>query len=102
MIWRKTAIHTTTEAEEILSAELMELGIEGVQLEDKVPLSEADTKGMFIDILPDLGPDDGQAVVSFYAEILDAEAKEKRLEEAARTAADPSVDASYSFNASNL
>ena len=33
-----------------------------------VPLSESDTKGMFIDILPELPPDDGVAKVSFYLE----------------------------------
>ncbi len=49
---------------------LDELGIEGIEIEDNVPLSEADTKGMFIDILPELPPDDGTAKVSFYLEDL--------------------------------
>lgn len=102
MIWRKYTIHTTTEAEDILAANLAELGIEGVQIEDKVPLSEADTKGMFIDILPDLGPDDGTAMVSFYVEVLEADMKARRLAEVAQMAADPSIDASYSLNTGNL
>lgn len=103
MVWRKYTIHTTTEAEDILSANLAELGVEGVQIEDKVPLSEADTKGMFIDILPDLGPDDGKAAVSFYVEVVDSdETKQQRLAEAAKQAADPSVDASYTLNTGNL
>lgn len=102
MVWRKYTIHTTTEAEEILAANLADLGIEGVQIEDKQPLSEADTKGMFIDILPDLGPDDGKAMVSFYVEVLEEEEKEIRLQEAAVQAEDPSIDASYTFNTGNL
>ena len=44
----------------------MELGIEGIEIEDNVPLTEKETKGMFIDILPELPPDDGTAKVSFY------------------------------------
>ena len=49
---------------------LDEIGIEGIEIEDNVPLSDADTKGMFIDILPELPPDDGTAKVSFYVEDL--------------------------------
>ena len=102
MIWRKFTIHTTTEAEDILSADLADLGIDGVQIEDKVPLSDADTKGMFIDILPDIGPDDGTADVSFYVEVLDPESKQDRLKQVEKFANDPSVDASYMPNASNI
>ena len=59
---------TTTEAVDLISYTLGELGIEGIEIEDKIPLSEEDKKKMFIDILPDLGPDDGKAYVSFYIE----------------------------------
>lgn len=69
MKWRKYTIHTTTEAEDLVSMMLMELGVEGVEIEDNVPLSEADTKGMFIDILPETGPDDGTSRLSFYLHI---------------------------------
>ena len=102
MIWKKFTIHTTTEAEDILSANLAELGIDGVQIEDRVPLSEADTKGMFIDILPDIGPDDGTADVSFYVEVLDPEQKQDRLSKVQKLMEDPSVDASYMPNTSNV
>lgn len=102
MIWKKFTIHTTTEAEDILSANLADLGIEGVEISDKVPLSDADTKGMFIDILPELGPDDGKADVSFYVEVTDPKTKQERLENAAREAADPAVDSSYTYAVSNL
>lgn len=66
MKWKKYTIYTTTEAEDIISAMLDEFGVEGVQIEDNVPLSEDDTKGMFIDILPELPPDDGTSRVSFF------------------------------------
>lgn len=66
MKWKKYTIHTTVLAEDIISAMLDELGVEGVQIEDNVPLSESDTKGMFIDLLPELPPDDGTSKVSFF------------------------------------
>ena len=57
-----------TDAEDVIISALYDIGLEGAQIEDKVPLTEAETKGMFIDILPDRGPDDGVARVSFYLE----------------------------------
>ena len=70
MKWSKFTLTTTTEAVDLVSSLLDEIGIEGTEIEDHVPLTEAETKGMFIDILPDLGPDDGVAKVSFYLEDL--------------------------------
>lgn len=70
MKWNKFTLSTTTEAVDLISSLFDEIGIEGIEIEDHVPLSEADTKGMFIDILPDVGPDDGTAKVSFYLEDL--------------------------------
>lgn len=68
MKWKKYTIETTTAAEDFLSVMLMELGIEGVQIEDNVPLSKEDQADMFIDFLPELPPDDGISHVSFYLE----------------------------------
>lgn len=70
MKWHKFTLTTTTEAVDLISSLLDEIGIEGIEIEDKIPLTEAETKGMFIDILPDMGPDDGVAKVSFYLEDL--------------------------------
>lgn len=70
MKWNKFTLSTTTEAVDLISNLFDEIGIEGIEIEDHIPLSEADTKGMFIDILPDVGPDDGTAKVSFYLEDL--------------------------------
>ena len=68
MRWNKYTIETTTEAEDYMSSMLLELGIEGVEIEDKIPLSEEDQADMFIDFLPELPPDDGVSYVSFYIE----------------------------------
>lgn len=66
MIWKKLTIETTTEAVDMISYTLGELGVEGIEVEDKIPLSEEDKKAMFIDILPELPPDDGVALISCY------------------------------------
>jgi ribosomal protein L11 methyltransferase len=68
MKWNKYRLATTTEAVDLISYTLAEMGIEGIEIEDKVPLSEEDKKRMFIDLLPDLDEDDGKAYVSFYIE----------------------------------
>ncbi len=62
----KYTIDNTTEAVDLISYTLSELGIEGIEIEDKVPLSEADKEIMYVDILPQEEPDDGKAKVSFY------------------------------------
>lgn len=68
MKWNKFRLKTTTEAEDIVSSMLMDLGIEGVQIEDKVPLTAADKEQMFVDIMPEAPEDDGIAYLSFYLE----------------------------------
>ena len=111
MKWKKYTIYTTTEAEDIISAMLNELGVEGVQIEDNIPLSEEDTKGMFIDILPELPPDDGTSRVSFFLREPEDEAERRQALAAAELrrqqengpadangapeGEDPSVDGSY-------
>lgn len=68
MKWRKYTIETTTAAEDFMSSMLMELGIEGIEIEDNIPLSKEDQADMFIDFLPELPPDEGISHVSFYIE----------------------------------
>lgn len=68
MKWTKVTIETTTEATDMLSYVLGEYGVEGIEIEDKIPLSEEDKKAMFIDILPELPEDDGVAEISCYIE----------------------------------
>ena len=61
-------IRPTTQAEDFVSSMLADLGVEGVQIEDNIPLSAEDKEKMYIDILPELPPDDGKAQVSFFLE----------------------------------
>ncbi len=68
MRWNKFTLKTRTEAEDIVISTLAEAGVEGVEIEDKVPLTEEDKKQMFVDILPDGPEDDGIAYLSFYLE----------------------------------
>ncbi len=68
MKWKKYTIKTTTQAEDFISSMLADLGIEGVQIEDNIPLSSADKEKMYIDILPKLPPDEGIASISFFLE----------------------------------
>ena len=70
MRYNKYTVKTKTEAEDIVISTLVDIGIEGVEIEDKVPLTEKEKEQMFVDILPDGPADDGVAYLSFY---LDAE-----------------------------
>lgn len=66
MKWTKYTLTTSTEAVDLISYMLDELGVDGIEIEDKVPLSEEDKKQMFVDILPDPEFDDHIATVRFY------------------------------------
>lgn len=66
MMWTKLTIDTTTCAVDLLSAFLDEKGVEGIMIEDNVPLSEDDKKAMFVDIPLIEGEDDGTARVSCF------------------------------------
>lgn len=66
MKWDKYTIQTTTEAEDFISMMLDEIGIEGIEIEDNIPLTLEEQSGMFIDFPPELPPDDGSSKVSFY------------------------------------
>ena len=79
MKWLKYTIDTTTAAVDFISGMLGELGIQGIEIEDNVPLTEKETRGMFIDILPELPPDEGQAKVTFYLDSDRPETETKEL-----------------------
>lgn len=68
MKWIRFTLDTHTEAVDILSYKLDEIGVEGIEIEDNMPLSEEDKKKMFVDILPDPVDNDGSAKVHFYME----------------------------------
>lgn len=68
MKWKKFKIETVTEAEDIIISALYDIGLEGAQIEDKVPLTESEKEQMFVDILPEGPQDDGVAYLSFFVE----------------------------------
>ncbi len=68
MKWTKFKVKTLTEAEDIVISTLYDIGLEGAQIEDKVPLTAAEKEQMFVDILPESGEDDGIAYLSFFVE----------------------------------
>lgn len=82
MKWNRFRLKTTTEAEDIVSSMLADLGIQGVEIEDRIPLTQSDKEQMFVDILPEIGADDGVAYLSFYLE--EDEDKEQILADAKR------------------
>lgn len=69
MKWKKITIETTTEAIDFVSDMLTDLGIEGIEIEDSVPITEEEKRQMFIDILPELPEDDGTARINCYLEM---------------------------------
>ena len=68
MKWVKFRIKTTTEAEDIIISSLYDIGLEGAQIEDKIPLTALEKEQMFVDILPEVQEDDGIAYLSFFVE----------------------------------
>ena len=68
MKWMKFRIKTITDAEDIIISTLYDIGLEGAQIEDKIPLTTAEKEQMFVDILPDGPEDDGIAYLSFFVE----------------------------------
>ena len=76
MKWMKFRIKTITDAEDIIISTLYDIGLEGAQIEDKIPLTALEKEQMFVDILPDGPEDDGIAYLSFFVE----EKEDGRLE----------------------
>ena len=68
MKWIKIRIKTIAEAEDIIVSTLYDIGLEGAQIEDKVPLTVLEKEQMFVDILPEGPEDDGIAYLNFFVE----------------------------------
>lgn len=79
MKWNKFTLKTTTQATDLVSGVLIENGIDGVEIQDNIPLSEEDKKKMFIDFLPELPEDEGVAYLSFYMEELSPEEETAKM-----------------------
>ena len=68
MKWNRFTIKTKTEAEDLVISALADVGVEGVEIQDRQPLTEEDKAQMFVDIMPEGPEDDGIAYLSFYLE----------------------------------
>ncbi|WP_295309962.1 50S ribosomal protein L11 methyltransferase [Blautia sp.] len=68
MKWNRFTIKTKTEAEDVIISALADVGVEGVEIQDKQPLTETDKEQMFVDIMPEGPADDGIAYLNFYLE----------------------------------
>ena len=68
MKWMKFRIKTVTEAEDIIISTLYDIGLEGAQIEDRIPLTALEKEQMFVDILPEEPEDDGIAYLSSFVE----------------------------------
>ena len=68
MKWTKIQIKTITDAEDIIISTLYDIGLEGAQIEDKIPLTPLEKEQMFVDIMPQVESDDGIAYLSFFVE----------------------------------
>ena len=77
MKWNKFTLKTRSEVEDIVISTLADVGIEGVEIQDKQPLTESDKQQMFVDIMPDIPDDDCIAYLNFYLDV--DEDKEKVL-----------------------
>ena len=69
MRWMRYRIKTKTEAEDIIISTLYDIGLEGAQIEDKIPLTPLEKEQMFVDILPETQDDDGVAFLNFFVEL---------------------------------
>ena len=68
MKWHKISIKTITEAEDIIICYMEDIGLEGAQIEDKIPLTPLEKEQMFVDIPPITQEDDGIAFLNFFVE----------------------------------
>ena len=68
MKWSKIRIKTISDAEDIIISTLYDIGLEGAEIEDSVPLTESEKEQMFVDIMPESPVNDGIAYLNFFVE----------------------------------
>ena len=68
MKWMRFRVRTNEESEDIIVSYLEDIGLEGAQIEDKIPLTPLEKEQMFVDILPETEADDGIAYLNFFVE----------------------------------
>ncbi|MCR5119823.1 MAG: 50S ribosomal protein L11 methyltransferase [Lachnospiraceae bacterium] len=98
MKWLRFRLKTITEAEDILVSDLFDKGLEGAQIEDRVPLTSLEKEQMFVDIAPDPGVDDGVAYLSFFVEAPDDETEKQKLADDTKKLIEDTIEEWRSFN----
>ena len=66
MKWLSFTIHTTEEAEDLVTGVLSELGIGNVEIRDRKPVFDPETEALFQEVMPEKVADDGLADIVFY------------------------------------
>ena len=67
MKWIQYRLSTSVEAVDSICYNLSEIGIEGVEIEDNIPLSEEDKKQMYVDLLDETFDEkNNEVIVKFY------------------------------------
>ena len=66
MKWLSFTIHTTTEAEDLVTELLAEQGIGNVEIRDRKPVFDPETEALFHEVMPEKVEDDGLADIVFY------------------------------------
>ena len=97
MKWLRFMITTNTEAEDILVSDMYDIGLEGAQIEDKLPLTPLEKERMFVDIPPVAEEDDGVAYLSFFVEAPEDEAAKEELKSSTLSAIKEQLQASAEF-----
>lgn len=77
MKWTKLRLKTISEAEDVIISTLYDIGLEGAEIEDHVPLTALDKEQMFVDIMPEAPVDDGIAYLNFFVEQKEEETEEE-------------------------
>ncbi|MCR4586134.1 MAG: 50S ribosomal protein L11 methyltransferase [Lachnospiraceae bacterium] len=98
MKWLRFRVKTITAAEDILVSDLYDKGLEGAQIEDRVPLTALEKEQMFVDIAPDPGTDDGIAYLSFFVEAPEDEEEKKKAADDTRRLIEETIEEWRSFN----
>ena len=73
MQWIRYELKTTTDASSRIGELLTEFGVNGYELQDNVPLSAEEERKMYTDIPAELPPDNGEAVLVFYSDVIDGD-----------------------------
>ena len=98
MKWLRFRVKTITAAEDLLVSDLYDKGLEGAQIEDRVPLTALEKEQMFVDIAPDPGTDDGIAYLSFFVEAPEDEEEKKKAADDTRRLIEETIEEWRSFN----